>query len=270
MKDSYAVITGASAGIGVCFAKRLAKEGYPLVLVARREERLVKLAEKLNKEYGTECKVVVCDVSKTEECTRLMEEMKDIPVEVFINNAGFGDCGQFIKGDLSKELNMIDVNIKALHVLMKLALQKIENSQAELDCCKRQGYILNVASSAGLLPAGPYMATYYATKAYVTSLTQAVAEELREAGSGIYVGCLCPGPVDTEFNRVANVEFALKGISSEYCANYGINQMFRKKTVIIPTWFLKVALTFGRMIPRKLCISIAARQQKKKLYGAGK
>lgn len=260
MKDSYAVITGASAGIGVCFARRLAKDGYPLVLVARREERLYKLAEELKEEYGTECKVVVCDVSKTEECTRLMEEIQHLPLEIFINNAGFGDCGSFINGDLSKELDMIDVNIKALHTLMKLALQKME----------KQGYLLNVASSAGLLPAGPYMATYYATKAYVTSLTQAVAEELKEAGSDIYVGCLCPGPVDTEFNRVANVEFALKGISPEYCANYGIDQMYRKKTVIIPTWFLKVALTFGRMISRKLCISIAARQQKKKLYGAGK
>ena len=262
MKDSYAVITGASAGIGVCFARRLAKEGYKLVLVARRKERLVELARQLEQEYGTQCKVIVCDVATTEECIRLMGEIKDLPVKIFINNAGFGDCGQFVRGDLAKELDMIDVNIKALHILMKLALQQMDNDTTE------ESYLLNVASSAGLLPAGPYMATYYATKAYVTSLTQGVAAELKEAGSNIYVGCLCPGPVDTEFNSVANVEFALKGISAEYCANYAVNQMFRKKTVIIPTWFLKVALTFGRMIPRKLCVSIAARQQKKKLYGA--
>ena len=263
MKESYAVITGASAGIGVCFARRLAKEGYKLVLVARRKERLEELAGQLEQDYGTQCKVVVCDVSKMEECVSLMEDIKELPVEIFINNAGFGDCGSFISGELSKELDMIDVNIKALHTLMKLALQKMEKNTT-------QTYLLNVASSAGLLPAGPYMATYYATKAYVTSLTQGVAAELKEAGSNIYVGCLCPGPVDTEFNSVANVEFALKGISAEYCANYAIDQMFRKKTVIIPTWFLKVALTFGRMIPRKLCVSIAARQQKKKLYGANK
>lgn len=271
MKDSYAVITGASAGIGVCFARRLAKDGYPLVLVARRENRLITLAKELKEEYGIECKVVVCNVSITEECIRLMEEVRDLPIEIFINNAGFGDCGQFINGDLSKELDMIDVNVKALHTLMKLALRKMEgNTKDEAEDRKKSGYLLNVASSAGLLPAGPYMATYYATKAYVTSLTQAVAEELKESGSDMYVGCLCPGPVDTEFNRVANVEFALKGISPEYCANYAVDQMYRKKTVIIPTWFLKVALTFGRMIPRKLCIAIAARQQKKKLYGTGK
>ena len=267
MKDSYAVITGASAGIGRCFAKRLAKDGYPLVLVARREEYLIKLAHELKIEYGTECKVVVCDVSKKEECIRLMEEIHNLPVEIFINNAGFGDCGPVIKGDLSKELDMIDVNVKALHILTKLALQKLEQGAKG---SKSQGYLLNVASSAGLIPAGPYMATYYATKAYVTSLTQAIAAERKEAGSNIYVGCLCPGPVDTEFHHVANVEFALKGISPEYCANYGINQMYRKKTVIIPTWYMKVALTFGRFLPRKLYISITARQQKKKIYGACK
>lgn len=259
MKNSYAVITGASAGIGECFARRLAKEGYSLVLVARRKERLDALAKELKEKYHTECLVKPCDVSKTEECLRLMKEIEEVPIEIFINNAGFGDCGKFVDGNLDKELDMIDVNIKALHTLMKLALQRFEKNNC--------GYLLNVASSAGIIPAGPYMATYYATKSYVVSLTQAVAEELRESGSGIYAGCLCPGPVDTEFNGVANVEFALKGISAEFCANYGIDKMFQKKTVIIPTWYLKLGLTFGKFLPRKLYVSIAARQQKKKLYG---
>ena len=258
MKNKYAVITGASAGIGACFARRLAKEGYPLVLVARREERLQELA----KELQTECKIVVCDVSKTEECIRLMDELKELPIGIFINNAGFGDCGHWIKGSLDKQLDMIDVNVKAVHTLMKFALIHMEKDD--------EGYVLNVGSSAGLIPAGPYMATYYATKAYVVSLTEAVAKELKDAGSRIYVGCLCPGPVDTEFNRVANVTFALKGISAEYCADYAIDKMFQKKSVIIPTWYLKIALTLGRLLPRKLYISIAGMQQKKKIYGARK
>ena len=97
------------------------------------------------------------------------------------------------------------------------------------------GYILNVASSAGLIPAGPYMATYYATKAYVTSLTRAVAEEFKQKNSRVYIGCLCPGPVDTEFNDVANVKFALKGISPSYCANYAIDMMKKRRIVIVPT-----------------------------------
>ena len=149
-----------------------------------------------------------------------MEEIKELKLSVFINNAGFGDCGVFEQADLNKELNMIDVNIKAVQILMKLALKQMRKTD--------RGYILNVASSAGLIPAGPYMSTYYATKSYVASITQAVAEELRQAKSNIYVGCLCPGPVETEFNSVANVEFALKGISAGYCANYAIDKMFAR------------------------------------------
>lgn len=128
------------------------------------------------------------------------------------------------------------------------------------------GYILNVASCAGLMPAGPYMATYYATKAYVTSLTRAVAEELRECGSQVYVGCLCPGPVDTEFNRVANVKFMMKGISSRYCVQYALNQMVKRKVVIIPTLPMKLAMTFGRFLPESVYVRIAANQQERKKY----
>jgi short-subunit dehydrogenase len=127
------------------------------------------------------------------------------------------------------------------------------------------GYLLNVASSAGLLPAGPYMATYYATKAYVASLTRAVAQELKEIGSNVYVGALCPGPVDTEFNEVANVEFALSGISAKQCVSYAIRQMKRRKTVIVPSLSIRAATTLGRLIPQELCIRITGLQQKRKL-----
>ena len=254
----YAVITGASAGIGTCFAKDLAKRGYSLVLVARRRERLEALAKDLKEEYDTDSKIMICDVSKLDECEYLIKEIGHLPVEIFINNAGFGDCNHFLQGDLNKELQMVDVNIKAVHLLMKRMLERMQK--------ENHGYILNVASSAGLLPAGPYMATYYATKAYVTSITQAVAQELKEAKSNVYVGCLCPGPVDTEFNQVASVEFALKGISAQYCAEYGLKGMFRKKTVIVPTFQMKLLLTLGKFIPRGLYVAITAMQQKRKLY----
>ena len=256
-KQQYAVITGASAGIGMCFAKELAKRGYSLVLVARRKERLEALAKELQENYGTVSRIVVCDVSEKAECERLIQEVEDIPVEIFINNAGFGDCSPFLQGDLEKELDMVDVNIKALHTLMKLMLKRMNT--------ENRGYILNVASSAGLLPAGPYMATYYATKAYVTSITQAVARELTEAKSKVYVGCLCPGPVDTEFNQVANVEFALKGITAEKCAQYGLKKMFQKKTVIVPTFPMKFLVFWVRLVPRKLYVAVTAKQQKRKL-----
>ncbi|WP_075679981.1 SDR family NAD(P)-dependent oxidoreductase [Roseburia sp. 831b] len=256
MKKHFAVVTGASSGIGKEFARQLAREGYPLVLVARRKERLEELKAELEKK-GTTCLLITADLSKTAECIRLVEELEEIPVSIFINNAGFGDCGSFLDTDAKKELEMIDVNIKAMHLLMKKMLYSMEQ--------QGHGYLLNVASSAGLLPAGPYMATYYATKAYVASLTRAVAAELKQKNSNVYVGALCPGPVDTEFNDVANVEFALPGITPEYCASYAISQMKRRKTVIVPTLTLKAATTFARFIPQKLLIDIVGHQQKKKL-----
>ena len=250
---NYAVITGASAGLGQEFARQLAKKGYKLILTARREVRLRELADEL----PVECDILPADLSKPEECQRLYEAIKDKKIDIFINNAGFGDCNPFLESNLQKELEMIDLNVKALHILFKLMLQKMQN--------EGQGSILNVASSAGLLPAGPYMATYYATKAYVTSLTQAVAQELKEQKSKVYVGALCPGPVDTEFNEVAQVEFALKGITPEYCVRYALRQMERKKCVIVPAVIMKLSTTMSRFSPRALAIKITAGQQRKKL-----
>lgn len=249
--EKYAVITGASAGLGVEFAKRLSAKGYKLVLVARRKERLQKLAKHLK----TECEVIAADLTKEPECYRVFDAVKEKEIAVFINNAGFGDCGKFTESDLDKEISMIQLNIKAVHLFTKLILKKMQE--------KDSGYILNVASCAGLMPAGPYMAAYYATKAYVTSLTRAVAEELREDGSHVYVGCLCPGPVNTEFNRVANVKFMLKGISAGYCVRYALNQMAKRKVVIIPTLSMKLAMTFGRFLPGNVYVRIAAKQQER-------
>lgn len=250
----YAVITGASSGIGTEFARRLAKEGFPLVLVARRKDRLEQLAASLE----TECIVITADLSDMEECRRVMRELDSKEIEVFINNAGFGYCGEILNIETQTELDMIDVNVKAMHLFAKLALERMVK--------KDKGYVLNVASSAGLLPAGPYMSAYYATKAYVTSFTRGVAEELRRKKSHVYIGCLCPGPVDTEFNRVANVEFALRGISAYDCANYAVTQMFRKKVTIVPAFQMKALVVLSRFIPTKLYVRIAAKQQRKKIY----
>lgn len=249
--SKYAVITGASAGLGVEFAKCLSRKGYKLILIARREERLKKLASRLK----TECEIVSADLAKESECYRVWEEIKDKEIEIFINNAGFGDCGCFVESDLDKELNMVQLNVKAVHIFSKLALRKMQE--------KNKGYILNVASCAGLMPGGPYMATYYATKAYVTSLTRAIAEELKESGSNVYVGCLCPGPVDTEFNKVANVRFSLPEIRPDYCVKYALKQMMKRKVVIVPTLRMQMAMTMGRLLPTSVYVKIAANQQTK-------
>lgn len=256
MRKSYAVVTGASSGIGREFARRLAEEGYPLVLAARRQERLEELAGEL-RSRGTECCLVSADLSGREGCDRLLEQLEDKRVGVFINNAGFGDCGCFLETELEKELNMIDLNVKMLHYLTKRILRKME--------AQRCGYLLNVASSAGLLPAGPYMAAYYAGKAYVASLTQAVARELKERGSRIYVGALCPGPVDTEFNSVANVRFALPGIEAEECVDCALRQMKKRKTVIVPSLTVKAAVAFSRVLPRGAFVRLVGMQQRRKL-----
>lgn len=177
-------------------------------------------------------------------------------VGVFINNAGFGDCGAFAETDLNKELRMINVNVIALHLLSKLAVRIL---------AKNGGHLLNVGSSAGLMPSGPYMATYYATKAYVVSLTQAIAMELQESRSNVSASVLCPGPVKTEFNDVANVQFALPGISPKFCASYALKQMFKKKTIIVPSLFMKLATIAGKLLPRYVASKVAGTQQKKKL-----
>lgn len=257
-EKKYAVVTGASSGIGKEFAKRLAAEGYSLILVARRLERLLELKEEILKTEDCEdIQVLSVDLSDREEVLDLSEKLSVFPVEVFINNAGFGDCSYFLHGNLTKECQMIDVNVTAMHMLAKQMVLQMTS--------QGYGYILNVASSAGLLPAGPYMATYYATKAYVTSLTRGVAEELRQQKSPVYMGCLCPGPVDTEFNDVAEVKFALKGISPYFCANYAIDQMFKRKVVIVPSFKMKFAIWGGNILPKAMLVRITSRQQKKKM-----
>lgn len=252
---AYALITGASSGIGLEFARQLGREGYGLILVARRRERLEKLEVEF-RQKKVECLCLVLDLSKEEACCQLADTIKDKRIDIFINNAGYGDCGYFVDTDLEKELGMIDLNVRTMHLLMKVVLRQMQRQKG--------GYLLNVASSAGLMPGGPYMAAYYATKAYVASLTQAVATELKQHNSPVYVGCLCPGPVATEFNQVANVKFSLKEITAKRCVSYAISQMKKKKIVIVPTVTLKLAIFGGRFISRSFHLRLVGYQQKKK------
>lgn len=256
MGRKTAVITGASAGIGAEFAENLAGKGYDLVLCARRRERLEELKGRLEKRYGIACHIITADLLKEEECFRLYDQIRERRIHVFINNAGFGECGRFSETDLQKEVDMIHVNVRAVHIFTKLMIRKFKK--------QNYGYLLNVASSAGLFPAGPYMAAYYATKAYVTSLTRAVAEELFEENSPVYVGALCPGPVNTEFNQVANVEFALPGISAKKCVREAVRGMKERKTIIVPSCFMRLCTAAQRFLPETALIKILSHQQKKK------
>ena len=151
---------------------------------------------------------------------------------------------------------MIDLNIKSVHTLTKLFYKDFVN--------KNSGYILNVASSAAFQP-GPLMATYYSTKSYVYNLTMALYEELRRIKSNVKISCLCPGPVDTNFNNVANCQFSIKALSSKYVAKYAIEKMFKNKLLIIPGFNIKLVYLFGRFVPSKLKLRIAYNVQHNKI-----
>lgn len=246
-----ALITGASSGIGTDMARVLVEQGHEVILVARRKGKL----ENLAKELGDQAKVIVMDVSSTFNCMDLYNKVKKEKIDILINNAGFGLFGEFTNSSIDKELDMIDLNIKGVHTLTKLFLKDFKK--------RGYGYILNVSSSAGFLP-GPLMSTYYASKAYVLNLTQAIYEELKEEKSDVSVSVLCPGPVNTEFNKVANVEFALKSMSSMKVAEYAIKKMFKRKLIIVPGIKMKLSIFFMRFVPRKLLLKIAYRLQSRK------
>ena len=244
-----AVITGASTGIGREMAIYLSELGYDLYVVARSDEKLKKLKNILK----TEVNIYPYDLSILENCYKLYDELKDKKIDIIINNAGFGTYGNYEYNSLDKEMNMIDLNVKALHILTKLFVNN-----------KSTKRILNVSSSAGLMKGGPLMSGYYATKSYVCSYSFAIYEELRRSKSNKKISVLCPGPVDTEFNKRANVMFNLKSLDSRYVARYAIDKMFMDKLIIIPGLGVKLGIFFSRFIPIKLLLRISYNIQKKK------
>jgi len=243
-----ALITGASSGIGRDIARYLSKLGYDLIITARSKN----LLEEVAKELKTNVKVIALDLSKEENVYKLYEETKNDNIDILVNNAGFGLFGDFNKTDLNRELDMISVNIKAPHILTKLYLKDFIK--------KDKGYILNVASSAGFL-AGPHLNTYYATKNYLLKLTMGIYQELKEQKSNVHISALCPGPVDTEFNKVAGGSFRLKGLSSKYVAKYAIDKMFKNKLIIIPGLTTRLGIFITRFLPYKLQLKIVSKIQ---------
>ena len=216
-----ALVTGASSGMGKDMAKYLASLGYDLFVVSRDKEKL----ESIYKDEKVKVIIIDMDLTNTDNCIKLHEMLKNENIDILINKAGLGDAGKFTKTNLDKELEMIDLNVKSYHILTKLFLK---------DFVKRDyGRILNVASIAGFMY-GPYMSTYYATKNYVVSLTLGIIRELKKDKSKVKVSLFCPGPVKTNFNKVANVKFNIGSISSEYASIYAIDNMFKNKEVIVP------------------------------------
>lgn len=246
-----ALVTGATSGIGREIAVQLARMGCELILASRNTEKM----ERLKRRLPVPVRVITADLSREEDCFRLYEAVRDEDIDILINNAGFGAFGRFSETPLETELEMLGLNVRAVHILTKLFLADFRK--------KDGGYILNVASSAGFLP-GPLMATYYATKSYVLRLTEAIYEELRREGSHVHISALCPGPVETGFNERAGVRFALRGLSARRVAAYGLRGLFRGKPVLIPGLSMKLAYAGEKFLPETMLLRAAYHAQKRK------
>ena len=248
------LITGASSGIGKDMARVMAKKADELVLVARNVEKLEEIKKELEKDAKIE--ILSKDLSIEENCKEIHNQVQN--VDILINNAGFGDCGNFTKTSLEKDISMIKTNIIAYHILTKLYLTDMKE--------KDSGKILNVASIAGFMP-GPLMATYYATKNYVVKLSEGIREELKKEHSKVQISILCPGPVETNFNKVANVDFHLREANSMDVAKYAIQKLEKGKFYIVPGIDVKIAKFGAKILPANIISKFAYMAQKRKLGG---
>jgi hypothetical protein len=242
-----ALVTGASAGLGVDFARQLSKRGHRLVLAARRKDRL----ETLAKELGN-ARAVAIDLSKTNAAAKLIADIEANGefVDLLVNNAGFGLIGKFAELDAKRLRQMIDLNVGALMDLCRAAAPGMIE--------RKSGGIINVASTAAFQP-GPKMAAYFATKAFVLSFTEALHEELKP--HGIKVSCLCPGPTRTEFGEVAgfngNSMFERVAMESPEVVEAGLAGLDKNHAVVVPGWMNKVTAASTRFAPRPIVRKIA-------------
>jgi len=256
MNRPTALVTGASSGIGLDLSRVLAKNGYDLVLVARTASKLQDAANELQKS-GVSAGVIASDLSRPSAAAEIVAELtlRNIEIEVLVNNAGYGLTGPFVENDLQREVDMIQVNVVALTQLTKLLLRPM--------VARKRGRILNVASTAAFQP-GPLMAVYYATKAYVLSFSEAIAEELRN--SGVTVTALCPGPTQTGFAEIANMTQTrlftmMRPMASADVARAGYRGMMNGKRIVIPGAKNKMLVQSLRVSPRRTVTTLVRKFQ---------
>ncbi|HEY8021762.1 MAG TPA: SDR family oxidoreductase [Thermoanaerobaculia bacterium] len=254
-----ALVTGASGGIGLALARRLAAGGFDLVLTARSGGRLEELARELEERHRSRVRVIARDLAAPEAPAAIADELarEGIDVDVLVNNAGYGTYGPFAETDLAAELGMLQLNVVALTHLTKLFLRPM--------LVRRRGRILNVASTAAFQP-GPLMAVYYATKAYVLSFSEALAEEL--AGSGVTVTALCPGPTTSGFQERAAMEGSrlVAGrmmMTSEAVAEAGYRGLLAGRRIVIPGWKNRLLAQSVRLTPRRVTTFVVRKMQER-------
>lgn len=256
----YALVTGASAGIGMEIAKYLSILGYDLILTARSEDKLQDLRKTILKRFPDRTVLVIpADLSKREECFRLYKEACERAgeenIEFVANNAGKGVYGLFLETDLDAELELIDLNVASVHILSKLFLR---------DMVRRgHGTLMNVGSCAGFM-SGPTFSSYYASKNYVVRLTEAIHEEMRRAKSPVNVSCLCPGPTDTAFNKNSGVAVSGKQIKSTQVAREGVDGALKGKMIVIPGKKMPAVVRASSLMGEHLSTRLNYRLQVKK------
>ena len=255
------LITGASSGIGRQLAMKLAEKGANLIVVARREDRLRRLAEDVRgvqEKFGTGITVLPMDLGKDGACEALFEKLTRTRVDVLVNAAGFGKLGASADIPIEKEMEMLRLNCEVLHRLTRLFLKPMLQ--------RKNGLILNVASAAGLLPAGPYLAAYYATKAYVASYSRGLDRELCDRKCGVRVLSLCPGPVNTEFTAVAGGTEWEKGMSAAKCAGIAVRGMETgRRETVIPGGAVRFGIFAARFLPKSLVSRVLGIYQRRKV-----
>jgi short-subunit dehydrogenase len=258
--EKTALITGASSGIGMEMAKIFAQNGITLVLVARRENILEKLKLELEEQYKIKVFNIIRDLSEVDSANDIYDivKLENINIDFLINNAGFGNYGKFVETDWLREHHMINLNITTLTYLTKLFLKDIVQNNS--------GRIMNVASTAAFQP-GPLMAVYYATKAYVMYLSEAIADELK--GTNVSITTLCPGPTISEFKETAALGtsglFNRRSLpESREVARFGYNAMMKGKRVVVHGFTNKLLAFFTKILPRKLVISSIHQLSKQK------
>lgn len=250
-----ALVTGASGGIGEAIARELAAHRHDLVLVARSEAKLRALADELAAPHGITVDVLAADLSAPGAGSALASRLGDRTIDVLVNNAGLGDYGEFRLADPAKLSEMVQLNVATLTELTRALLPAMVE--------RRAGKVLNVASTAGFMP-GPLMAVYYATKAYVLSLGEALADEVR--GTGVTVTTLCPGPIATGFQSGADMGESklVRGkqlMSAETCAKAAVKAMNRGKVVVIPGLMNRIQAVTPKLLPRRFVPGIVRRAQ---------
>jgi len=255
MMAKTALITGASTGIGYALSKCFAADHHNLILVARQEQRLRQVAEEFHRQHGVTAKVIAADLAHPETPQKIADDIRQasLQVDYLVNNAGFGLGGAFAETALTAELEMMQVNMAALVHLTKLFLPEMLS--------RKSGRILNVASTAAFQP-GPLMAVYYATKSFVLSFSEAIANELK--GTGVTVTALCPGPTESEFQKRAHIENTrlvkskLMGfMTSEEVAKIGYQGLMQGKRLVIPGLMNKLGVHSTRLSPRSVTTQIA-------------